>query len=179
MLKIMAQLSPEDLDSVAMAWAAIGGDTATTQVPDTDGEDEGPEQSRAAGPLVGSDVEGFEALEELNVVAFAALKAGVELDFVAKADSIARKMSPTQQMTTAASLLRMARAAESEGSKKATKEETRRSSPLLSPMGTPWDAIDSDFFVKFQNRIGRMPSRSESMYDDGPCPVSAGREPWW
>lgn len=123
MLKIMAQLSPEDLDSVAMAWAAIGGDTATTQVPDTDGEDEGPEQSRAAGPLVGSDVEGFEALEELNVVAFAALKAGVELDFVAKADSIARKMSPTQQMTTAASLLRMARAAESEGSKKVTKEE--------------------------------------------------------
>ena len=26
MLKIMAQLSPEDLDSVAMAWAAIGAE---------------------------------------------------------------------------------------------------------------------------------------------------------
>lgn len=110
-LKVMAGLSQEDIAAVAGAWAAIGdkisGAPATTQAPlplqDEQHAMKGGRTPRA--PVAGMDLQ---ALEELNVVAFAALQVGVDIDLMDEADGTARGMSPDEQMAAAAAIIRQA-----------------------------------------------------------------------
>eukprot|EP00434_Breviolum_minutum_P021192 symbB.v1.2.018697.t1/scaffold1410.1/size216244/23 len=110
-LKVMAGLSQEDIAAVAGAWAAIGDKIsaapASTQAPLPLQEEQhamkGGRTPRA--PVAGMDLQ---ALEELNVVAFAALQVGVDIDLMDEADGTARGMSPDEQMAVAAAIIRQA-----------------------------------------------------------------------
>lgn len=124
-LKVMAGFSPADIIPVATAWAAIGGKVpaaSTTQAPFPLQEEREKGQPRLSAPTTGMDLQ---ALEDLNVVAFAALQEGIDLDLVDRADRIAKGMSPSQQMTAAAAIIRLPqRISQPEGGPPKEKEVT-------------------------------------------------------
>lgn len=124
-LKVMAGFSPADTIPVATAWAAIGGKVpapSTTQAPFPLQEERGKGQPRLSAPTTGMDLQ---ALEDLNVVAFAALQEGIGLDLVDRADRIAKGMSPSEQMTAAAAIIRLPRRmSQPEGGPQVEKEVT-------------------------------------------------------
>lgn len=124
-LKVMAGLSPADTIPVATAWAAIGGKVpapSTTQASFPLQEEREKGQPRLSAPTTGMDLQ---ALEDLNVVAFAALQEGIGLDLVDRADRIAKGMSPSEQMTAAAAIIRLPRRmSQPEGGPQVEKEVT-------------------------------------------------------
>lgn len=124
-LKVMAGFSPADTIPVATAWAAIGGKVpapSTTQAPFPLQEEREKGQPRLSAPTTGMDLQ---ALEDLNVVAFAALQEGIGLDLVDRADRIAKGMSPSEQMTAAAAIIRLPRRmSQPEGGPQVEKEVT-------------------------------------------------------
>eukprot|EP00435_Cladocopium_sp_Y103_P069274 s378_g33.t1 len=92
-LKVMAGFSPADMTPVATAWAAIGGKipaASTTQAPFPLQEERETGQPRLNAPTAAMD-----------------LQAGIDLDLVDRADRIAKGMSPTEQMTAAADIIRL------------------------------------------------------------------------
>lgn len=124
-LKVMAGFSPADTIPVATAWAAIGGKVpapSTPQAPFPLQEEREKGQPRLSAPTTGMDLQ---ALEDLNVVAFAALQEGIGLDLVDRADRIAKGMSPSEQMTAAAAIIRLPRRmSQPEGGPQVEKEVT-------------------------------------------------------
>ncbi|CAJ1426167.1 unnamed protein product [Effrenium voratum] len=109
MVKAVAALSPEERQQVVAAWAAVAGrapKSSTTAPPEVPAQaahtDEGASPPRQSG-----DSE-KQVLEELSVVAYSAIKAGLRPDLLEKADGMAQQMSPYGQMKASAAILQWA-----------------------------------------------------------------------
>ncbi|CAJ1384848.1 unnamed protein product [Effrenium voratum] len=125
MVKAVAALSPEERQQVVAAWAAVAGKSESHMTMISDCHRWKPPCSlaccgarRAIDQSNRTTAMGFtqrqsgdsekQVLEELSVVAYSAIKAGLRPDLLEKADGMAQQMSPYGQMKASAAILQWA-----------------------------------------------------------------------